>query len=46
MDELEADKNRTIERDLMGLDRDRMRYLLKAYLRTRLDKVEKFAGGA
>lgn len=31
-------------RQLLSYERDRVRYLLKAYLRARLEKVQRFAG--
>lgn len=44
IDRLERDPNGMIAREAYGLERDRARWLVKAYLRTRLAKVQQFAG--
>lgn len=42
--DLESDKEYDLVRQLLSYERDRVRYLLKAYLRARLEKVQRFAG--
>jgi hypothetical protein len=44
VEELEQQQGKEMVRSLLALERDRLRWLLKSYLRTRLIKVERFAG--
>eukprot|EP00879_Flechtneria_rotunda_P033135 GHRR01036671.1.p2 GENE.GHRR01036671.1~~GHRR01036671.1.p2 ORF type:complete len:106 (+),score=15.81 GHRR01036671.1:1075-1392(+) len=41
---MESHKEMDLVRQILSHERDRVRYLLKAYLRARLDKIEKYAG--
>lgn len=41
---MEADKEYDLVRQVLSYERDRVRFLLKAYLRARLEKVEAYAG--
>lgn len=44
IDRLERDPEGDVPLAAFSLERDRLRWLLKAYLRTRLEKVQQFAG--
>jgi hypothetical protein len=46
IDELMETQGKDMLRSLLTLERDRLQWLLKSYLRARLGKVERYAGGA
>lgn len=41
---MESQKEMDLVRQVLSYERDRVRYLLKAYLRARLHKIQQFAG--
>jgi hypothetical protein len=46
IDRLERDPDGDVAQEALSLERDRLRWLLKSYLRTRLGKVQQYAGAA
>jgi len=44
IDRLEQDPNGAVALEALSLERDRLRWLVKTYLRTRLVKVQQYAG--
>lgn len=46
IDRLERDPDGDVAHEALMLERDRLRWLVKAYLRTRLAKVQQYAGAA
>lgn len=41
---MESHKDMELVRQVLSYERDRVRYLLKSYLRARIQKIEQFAG--
>jgi hypothetical protein len=44
LDGMEMQRDMDLVRQVLSYERDRVRFLLKAYLRARLEKIEQFAG--
>ena len=44
IDRLERDPDGDVAHEALLLERDRMRWMVKAYMRTRLAKVQRYAG--
>lgn len=41
---MENQRDMDLVRQVLAYERDRVRYLLKSYLRARLDKIQEYAG--
>jgi hypothetical protein len=44
LDGMEGQRDWELVRQVLSYEQDRVRFLLKAYLRARLEKIEQFAG--
>lgn len=44
LDGMEGQRDYELVRQVLSYERDRVRFLLKAYLRARLEKIEQYAG--